>query len=422
MNKKQITRRQILGAAPASLLLGSRLAHAGDWRNSSRGNTVIGALLSLTGEWSTLGLASQALLQIAIEEINDLFSDLGQPRRFKLLIEDTQLKPELALQKAVALVSNGARYIVGPQSSAEAAALRSYANSIGLIVISQGSTAGSLSLPGDSLFRFVPDDAQEAAALVALLRARGVNVIVPVGRLDVGNEGLQTATKRLFEATGGLVMPGTRYTPDTKDFSAVLQSLSAQVAQAASTQGNGAVGVYLTAFDEVTDLFMQAQSWGELVAVKWYGSDGVALSNALLANTQAARFAARVDYPNPTLGLSAAAGPKWMALTEKVKQQLGSEPDAFALAAYDACWVSALLHTLKDESNRAIFLNQVLPRVAEFYCGATGWTALNEAGDRRYGDYDFWAIREVNGVYAWKKVVKYQSNPGQPGSVIELEV
>jgi branched-chain amino acid transport system substrate-binding protein len=421
MNKKQITRRQILGAAPASLLFGSSIAKAGDWR-SNRGDTVIGALLSLTGDWSSLGLASQALLQIAIEEINDLFSDLGQPRRFKLLVEDTQLKPELALQKAVSLVSNGARYIVGPQSSAEAAALRSYANSIGLIVISQGSTAGSLSLPGDSLFRFVPDDAQEAAALVALLRARDIKVIVPIGRMDVGNEGLQTATKRLFEAAGGVVMPGTRYGTDAKEFSAVLQTLSAQVAQATNAHGTSAVTVYLTAFDEVADLFAQAQSYGELAAVKWYGSDGVALSSALLGNAQAARFAARVDYPNPTLGLSAAAGPKWMALTERVKQQLGSEPDAFALAAYDACWVSALLHTMKDESSRAIFLNQVLPRVAELYCGATGWTALNEAGDRRYGDFDFWAIREVNGVLAWKKVVKYQSNPGQPGSVIELEI
>jgi len=118
--------------------------------------------------------------------------------------------------------------------------------------------------------------------------------------------------------------------------------------------------------------------------------------------------------------LNDAASPKWMPLVERVKQQTGSEPDAFALAAYDAFWVSALLHALKDETNRDISLNQVLPRIAEFYFGATGWTALNEAGDRRYGDFDFWAIREVNGVLAWKKVVKYQSTPGQRGTIIEL--
>jgi branched-chain amino acid transport system substrate-binding protein len=416
---KRITRRQILGAAPASLLLSSGLVSAGDGR--TQGDTVIGALLSLTGDWASLGLASQALLQIAVEEVNDLFSALGQQRRFKLLVEDTKLKPELALQKAIELASRGARYIIGPQSSAEAAAIRSYANAIGLLLISQGSTAGSLSLPGDYLFRFVPDDTQEAEALVALLLARGVKVLVPIGRLDVGNEGLQTATKRLFEAAGGRVKPGVRYGTDTKDFSAVLESLSVQLTQASGEHGAGAVAVYLTAFDEVVDLFNQAQGKDGLTAVKWYGSDGVALSGALLGNVQAARFAARVDYPNPTLGLSDAASPKWMPLSARVKQQIGSEPDAFALAAYDAFWVSALLHALKDETNRAISLNQVLPRIAELYFGASGWTALNEAGDRRYGDFDFWAIREVNGTFAWKKVVKYQSNPGQPGSVIELE-
>ncbi len=418
MHGKQITKRQILGAAPASLLLGSSLASAGDGRNPEV--TIIGALLSLTGDWSSLGLASRALLQIAADEVNDLMAALGQNHRFKLLVEDTQLKPDLALQKAVDLASRGARYIIGPQSSSEAAAVRSYANAIGLPLISQGSTAGSLSLPGDYLFRFVPDDAQEGEAMAALLLARGVKAIVPIGRMDVGNEGLQIATKRFFEAAGGVVKTGVRYGPDAKDFSAVLQTLSTQLTQTIGEFGAGAVAVYLTAFDEAVSLFNQAQGREVLTSVKWYGSDGIALSSALLGDTQAARFAARVDYPNPTLGLNDAASPKWKPLVERVKQQTGSEPDAFALAAYDAFWVSALLHVLKDESNRDITLSQVLPRIAEFYFGATGWTALNEAGDRRYGDFDFWAIREVNGVLAWKKVVKYQSNPGQRGTIIEL--
>src|SRR4029079_3835382 len=89
LHGKQITRRQILGAAPASLLLGSSLASAGDGRNPEV--TIIGALLSLTGDWSSLGLASRALLQIAADEINDLMAALGQNHRFKLLVEDTQL-------------------------------------------------------------------------------------------------------------------------------------------------------------------------------------------------------------------------------------------------------------------------------------------------------------------------------------------
>jgi branched-chain amino acid transport system substrate-binding protein len=116
-----------------------------------------------------------------------------------------------------------------------------------------------------------------------------------------------------------------------------------------------------------------------------------------------------------------AASPKWTPLSERVQQLTGREPDAFAFAAYDAFWVIALLHALKDETTQKIRVDQALPRIAELYFGATGWTALNAAGDRRYGDYDFWAIREVAGSFSWVKVLRYQSNPGQPGTVIDLE-
>jgi branched-chain amino acid transport system substrate-binding protein len=45
--------------------------------------------------------------------------------------------------------------------------------------------------------------------------------------------------------------------------------------------------------------------------------------------------------------------------------------------------------------------------------GATGWTVLNESGDRRYGDFDFWAIRMVDGVPRWTRVAQYASRTGQ---------
>jgi hypothetical protein len=56
--------------------------------------------------------------------------------------------------------------------------------------------------------------------------------------------------------------------------------------------------------------------------------------------------------------------------------------------------------------------------VANSYTGVTGDTSLNEAGDRKHADYDFWAIRANNGnsnsndqsVFAWGQVGRFQSN------------
>jgi hypothetical protein len=46
---------------------------------------------------------------------------------------------------------------------------------------------------------------------------------------------------------------------------------------------------------------------------------------------------------------------------------------------------------------------------AATHYGATGWTVLDKAGDRRYGDFDFWAVRVVNGQPAWTRVGRYES-------------
>ena len=42
--------------------------------------------------------------------------------------------------------------------------------------------------------------------------------------------------------------------------------------------------------------------------------------------------------------------------------------------------------------------------------GITGNTSLNQAGDRKYGDYDFWAIRNADNThdtFVWKLIGKY---------------
>ena len=46
------------------------------------------------------------------------------------------------------------------------------------------------------------------------------------------------------------------------------------------------------------------------------------------------------------------------------------------------------------------------------YYGVTGWTELNAAGDRRYANFDFWAVRPSAGTHAWKRVAGYDTKLG----------
>src|SRR6185436_17895145 len=158
----------------------------------------------------------------------------------------------------------------------ELAAVKAYADQHDILVISQGSTASSLAIANDNLFRMCPNDRREAAAIAALMWRDGVRTIVPLWRNDAGNNGLHDSVQQVFQRMGGVVTAGFRYEPTTTDFASAVAAASAQVAAAqVATPSN--VAVYLAAFDEVVGLFRAALADATLTAATWYGSDGVAL-------------------------------------------------------------------------------------------------------------------------------------------------
>lgn len=393
-DKSGITRRAGLGLFAALPLMG---------RNFTDDITV-GALLSLTGSWSTLGLTSQSLLQTAVSDLNTFFAGIGSPGRIRLQVQDTRLDPATCVNSLRVLAGSGARLVIGPQSSAEAAAIRLQLEDSKMIAISQGSTASSLSLPGDNLFRFVPDDSVEAQAVVAMALAAGIQTIVPCWRADAGNQGLASSVRRLFTAAGGKVTAGVEYSTSSPVFADVVKEVGAEVAAGPS----GKTAVYLAAFDEVVDLFHSAVGVPGLQAVPWYGSDGVALSAPLASDSVAAGFAVKTGYANPTLLRPDAARAKWQPLVAPTVAATGLEPDAFGLAAYDAFWCGMMARLLSG-SNQVAEWKQYLTLNAGMFFGATGWTQLNANGDRAQGDFEFWALRNVNGAAKWTSVATWQS-------------
>ncbi|MGR8980996.1 MAG: ABC transporter substrate-binding protein [Gammaproteobacteria bacterium] len=372
----------------------------------------IGALLSLTGNWSSLGIMSETLLEMAEQDVNAYFSAHGSHKKVALLVRDTQLDPDEALEQFRELTRKNVVAVIGPQSSSEVAQLKALADAQKVPLLSQGSTASSLSIPNDLVYRLVPDDSHESAAMLALLKARKVEVVIPVWRNDAGNKGLYQTLKIQFEASGGTFLPGIRYNSETVDFSDVAAEIQNQLNGALKNHEAQAVAVYLAGFDEVVSLFHAAEMLADLKSVKWYGSDGVALSAALLNDPSAAEFAATVDYPNPLPALSQTAKEKWQVLSDRVFATMGQRPDAFALAAYDAFWIAALNASYKKQIERHA-VQDVLSQTADLYFGATGWTQLNSAGDRNHGDYDFWALRfDSTGYPHWQSVCRYEDNPG----------
>ena len=387
-------------------LLAAPLAQAQKRRAVSVWGTVtIGGLFSLTGDGATLGRASQAALELAARDINAELAALRYPFRVQALTVDTELRPAVAREKIEELYDAGARFVIGPQSSAEAGAVLSYVNEHRIVLVSQGSTAFSLAIPGDYLFRLAPNDRLEGAAMAALMRADGIDVVVPVWRNDSGNTGLRDGAMQFFVANGGIVHGGIPYDPVTTDFTPTVASLGDQVRAAKNANPGKDVGVYIAAFEEGVSVFDLARLDADLAGVRWYGGDGLTQSQALLANPAAAAFAAATQFTAPAVALSETTSDRWGPLSEEILMRTGFVPDAFSLSVYDAAWVAVLSHIEsrgEDDLRREAFVRNV-----QRYWGLTGPLALDEAGDRRIADFDLWTVFTGAEPPHWLRTARY---------------
>jgi branched-chain amino acid transport system substrate-binding protein len=373
----------------------------------------IGGIFSLTGNWATLGVTSKAAMEIGIEDVNAYLAQGQSGFHFTGSITDTKLDPNTALTAVTDFKGKGVEVVIGPQSSAEVANIKDYLNTNNIITISQSSTAGSLAIAGDNVFRLTPSDTLEAVALVGLMKANGEKTIIPFWRNDAGNVGLQVATRALFGQIG-TVKPGLVYGTTVTDFTAPLASLKTQV-QEAITERGGTTGVAIAhaGFDEVVQVMQAASADPVLGSVRWYGTDGNALNEPLRTNATAAAFAKKVNFWAPTPGVDDGAKARWQPVATRIAARAnGAQPDAFALAVYDAVWITAQAYLAVGGTGHASALKTAIVSAADQFYGASGWTKLNPAGDRQFGDFDFFALQQSGANFSWYVAGQYNTQTG----------
>jgi branched-chain amino acid transport system substrate-binding protein len=362
----------------------------------------VAALLSQTGGWSNLGITSKAALEIAVDKINADFKCRHIPFRFELTVFETQLDPVIAAQTVENISSSGYKFIIGPQSSAELALVKPIADSLGILVVSQGSTASSLAIANDMIFRYVPGDQIEGAALANSIKNAGKQALVTLARNDAGNLGLQSSVGNNFTNLGGNVISVGNYETTTTDFTTVLADVKSQIIGLNSTYTNDQIAVYLASFDEAVALFNQASSDPILSGVNWYGGDGFVKNAALLQDPAAAQFAIATNFFCPDFGLPMSTEYLWSSIITTINGMTGIQSDAYTLAAYDAMHVISKMIEAEDGiPSSAASLQSAFLHASNGYSGATGVISLNDNGDRASGSFDYWGLENVNGTYQW---------------------
>lgn len=182
---------------------------------------LIGGLTSLSGALMDYGQQMQRGFLLGLEYATEGTMEVNG-RELKVIWEDTTTTPEVARDRAIKLLDDdGVDFIVGPASSADAAAILGLALEYERIFFIEPAAADFLTgaVANKYIFRAARNTAQDAAAMAAVILNNNPNAKVATFAPDTafGHAGVEPFKKVLESRGGELIME--EYPPaDATDF------------------------------------------------------------------------------------------------------------------------------------------------------------------------------------------------------------
>ena len=352
------------------------------------GTIQVGALLPITGDGSGHGQDIRATLDLAETEINQYLQEQGADWEFELIIEDTQTSPVIALESIGAIKAHGVDLVIGTYSSAELSNVMGYATSNKMLMVSYGSMATTLAIPGDYIFRFVPDSSHQAPVNAKIFEEMGVTHVIPVWRGDAWGDDMTKATKIDFEMNGGTFHDGIRYNPEAVEFSTEIALLSDQVEKLSETVDRDKIGILLLTFSEGVHIAQYTYQYENLFGLKWVGIDTLVNVGGEGSDRISSEF---FDSQISISLLSPPENPTYDKVAKHIFETIGRQPIIYSISAYEAAWALALsIHAAN--STDPDLVTAAMPGVLEERDGALGKIVLNEAGDLASSNFVIWQL------------------------------
>ena len=365
-----------------------------------RGEIPIGVILPLTGNLAAHGEENLEGTKLGVNDFNEYLERHGVQWRMSLVVENSETNPVVALEKATSLKAKGIDIIIGPESSSSLRNIKGYVDSNNMISISCCSSAPSLAIPNDFVFRLVPDDTNQSAAMARLLDQLGIEVIIPIWRDDPWGNGLGSATVSKFASYGGTSDEPIHYNPNTPDFSSSTSLLADHVRKYTDEYDKDKIAIVVFSFYEVLQLVQSASEHDILDDIRWFGPASIAKSHDLVDDPIASRFTESTRFTAIAMGVPDNVISN--RVYDHVFNTLGRVPSSFVQTSYDAPWLIGLsmLYSYTDDTTT---IGNILPDVMASHVGATGSGKFNDAGDRAQANYDVWVVHDGK----WNKDAQY---------------
>ena len=377
-------------------------------------------ILPTTGGLGTIGVDEIRGADIAVTQANKILKIVHPTINFTdANRQDSATNPTTAKAGFDTLVSQGCQVTIGAAGSGETSGFLADANSFHVPTISPSSTAASLAIAGDYLFRTPGNDLVQSPATAAWAFSTGLRFVAIIARNDPYGVGLANGIHDAFNSLGGTANAPIIYDPSSASAQVTAtDTLNTQIGTLLGSHPAAQVGVIVIAFaDDGTTIFDKARTETNLPNVKWVGTDGIAGDNAFVpppqgtATTLVAAFLAHVGLTGtqptaPTLGTNGAISANLAFNGTSVPKVGGGtidltgtgyfsiyaiQPQPYWDYAYDAA-VIAMLAILKGGSYTGTSIATQLGRtnstdIGNATIGATGLIALDPTGDRAKQHY-----------------------------------
>ncbi|MBS7625133.1 MAG: penicillin-binding protein activator [Candidatus Bathyarchaeia archaeon] len=357
----------------------------------------IGVTLPLTGHLQDVGGQWRTVVDMAFEDLNKEMQKYGIRVKFTPVILDDKTDATQALVNVQTFYQAGIKVVIGPAASSQVKAVKNYADDNKIVIISPSSTAPTLALPGDFIYRTVGSDAGQAKALAALVKSQGVSKVIVFHRNDEYGVAFEKFFEEEFKALGGTSI-GIPYDTTLEDYASEVAQLSVRARQ------EGVEGIVIITFDtDGVNILSHASKDPYLATLKWFSSEGIHGARGLLEDPVAS-FIQRTNLlgtrplfkENPLLHDFAA----------RYKAIRGHDPPVFSANLYDAI-ILAGWAIVRAGTYDGVAISKALVEVARTYYGVSGLTMFDENGDKLFQDYSVWTVKPVDGKYEYADVGSY---------------
>jgi branched-chain amino acid transport system substrate-binding protein len=349
----------------------------------------IGLLFPTTGDFATHGNENIVAANMAINDFNEHLEGLDKDWRLNAVTKNSETDPIISLNLVKELYAKNIRIIIGPETSAELALIKPYADNKEILILSPTSTAPSLAVK-DNIYRLAPDDTNQGHAITALLKKEGIQAIILITRDDTWGNDLSTSiTTSFVENKIGDASFRILYDPSNPNYDATANDIFHLVSSISKSYDQDKIAVVVIGFGESTEFLKSAHSESLLDGIKWFGTDSNANERKITEDIISLEFANKVGFTAVQFG--SVSNEIHDDVEKRLIEKLGFTPSTYAYSSYDAVWIIGQ-SILEVNSTDPKLIHDVIEEVASSYVGTLGDIKLNDAGDLNAANYDIWEI------------------------------